>query len=111
MEIVKERTMNQQNQQNQLNFYKDQALDAMAVLATDYRQAATKNKNPDMQDMYDQDHADILKCIDMFRADDPEELADFVCSLDTSVREDVVCAFAEDCGEDWVTEVLGWSVR
>ena len=91
-----------------MNFYKEQPLKAVEALIAEYAERAANNK--DLADLYTEDKADFEKAIELFRADDPEELANFICYLDTAPREEILYAFAEDCGEYWVSEQLGWNV-
>ena len=65
----------------------------------------------DLAVMYMDDHRDILKAIRLFRLHDGEGLAEFCDNMDTAPREQLVLAFAEDCGKDFVKAYLGYEVR
>ena len=91
-----------------MNFYKEQPLKTVEALIAQY-ESYIKDE-PEFADLYVEDKADFEKAIELFRADDPEELASFICYLDTAPRECLVEAFAKDCGEYWVREQLGWDV-
>lgn len=60
-------------------------------------------------------YADDLKhfklAINLFRRADPEGLSHHVYFLDTIARDQLVLAFKEDCGSEFVKEVLGYEVK
>ncbi len=53
---------------------------------------------------------DFHKAIVLFRQSDCEGLAEHINRMDTSPREDLVEAFWFDCGNDFVENVLGFSM-
>ena len=65
----------------------------------------------DLAEMYMDDLNDFKKAIALFRNSDCEGLADFICRMDTSPREQLVVAFGQDCGNDFVSQNLGWEIR
>jgi len=69
-----------------------------------------------VDDMYLQDAKDATTVGELLKSniDEPPELilaAEFIRLLDTSIRESIVVAVAQDKGNDWVEQNLGWSVR
>ncbi len=62
-------------------------------------------------DMYIDDVLDIEKAVSLYEAADPKGLAKHIDQMDTSPREDLVVAFANDLGKDFVADVLGYEVR
>jgi hypothetical protein len=64
----------------------------------------------DMAEMYAQDRNDVIEANGLWKAGKIAELKTHIDRLDTSIREGVVIAFAEDLGSQWVEEQLGWSV-
>ena len=65
----------------------------------------------ELADMYQDDANDFKKAIELFRQSDNEALANHIAYMDTSPREDLVMAFAADCGKDFVSQNLGWEIR
>tara|TARA_A200000159_G_C7326467_1_gene341203 strand:- start:1568 stop:1876 length:309 start_codon:yes stop_codon:yes gene_type:complete len=63
-----------------------------------------------MKELYADDLKDFKLAISLFRRADPEALSQHVYFLDTSAREQLVVAFKEDCGSQFVEEVLGYEV-
>ena len=72
-----------------------------------YAQEADK----DLAEMYMDDLNDFKKAVALFRNSDCEGLADFIARMDTSPREQLVVAFGRDCGNDFVSQNLGWEIR
>lgn len=64
----------------------------------------------DLADMYMDDLNDFKKAITLFRNSDNEELGNLIDYMDTAPREQLVMAFAQDCGKDFVLQNLGWEV-
>ena len=64
----------------------------------------------DMAEMYMGDLRDFKKAVTLFRNSDCEGLADFICDMDTASREQLIVAFGEDCGKDFVSQNLGWEL-
>ena len=64
----------------------------------------------DLADMYMDDLNDFKKAITLFRNSDNEELGNHIDYMDTSPREQLIMAFAQDCGKDFVSQNLGWKV-
>lgn len=65
----------------------------------------------DLADMYMEDLNDFKKAVTLFRNSDCEGLADFIARMDTSPREQLIMAFGQDCGKDFVSQNLGWEIR
>ena len=63
-----------------------------------------------MKELYADDLKDFQLAISLFRRADPEALSQHVYFLDTITREQLVVAFKEDCGSQFVEEVLGYEV-
>jgi len=64
----------------------------------------------DLAEMYMDDLRDFKKAVTLFRNSDCEGLADFICDMDTASREQLIVAFGEDCGKDFVSQNLGWEL-
>ena len=65
----------------------------------------------DLADMFMEDLNDFKKAVTLFRNSDCEGLAKFICRMDTSPREQLICALGNDCGKDFVSQNLGWEIR
>ena len=61
-------------------------------------------------DMYHQDAKDATTAGKLIKSN-LNEAAEFISLLDTSIREAIIIAIAQDKGNDWVEQNLGWSVR
>ena len=68
-------------------------------------------ENEDLADMYNEDWKDFSVAITLFRNSDCEGLANHISKMDTAPREQLIVAFAEDCGKDFVSQNLGWELR
>lgn len=68
-------------------------------------------ENEDLADMYNEDWKDFSVAITLFRNSDCEGLANHISEMDTAPREQLIVAFAEDCGKDFVSQNLGWELR
>ena len=64
-----------------------------------------------MAEMYAQDRNDVIEVKDRFKRGHMGSLKSFIDRMDTHPREGVVLALADDLGEDWVEENLGYGVR
>ena len=64
-----------------------------------------------MKKLYADDLKDFQQAINLFRRADPEGLSHHVYFLDTIARDQLVLAFKEDCGSEFVKEVLGYEVE
>jgi hypothetical protein len=64
----------------------------------------------DLADMYMEDLNDFKKAVALFRNSDCEGLAEFLCGMDTSPRENLVEAFYFDCGREFVEKNLGFEM-
>lgn len=91
-------------------FWTNSELTAVNSLCAEYQQLA-KTADEDLSDMYDEDHGDFLQALSYFRQSDAEALANHISHMDTSPREEVVMAFHKDLGNQFVEEILGYSVR
>jgi len=69
-----------------------------------------EGKDKDMSEMYAQDRNDVIRAKQLFNKGDYQILKCHIDDLDTSIRDGVVMAFAEDMGKDWVANILGWNV-
>ena len=63
-----------------------------------------------VDDMYHQDAKDATTAGNLIKSN-LNEAAEFISLLDTSIREAIIVAIAQDKGNDWVEQNLGWSVR
>jgi hypothetical protein len=66
--------------------------------------------NDEFSEMYDEDANDFMQALSYFRQNDTEALAKHVMVMDTSPRERLIEAFYFDCGNDFVEEVLGYTM-
>ena len=67
-------------------------------------------ENEDLADMYNEDWKDFSVAITLFRNSDCEGLANHISEMDTAPREQLVIAFNEDCGPDFVRSYLGYEL-
>ena len=67
-------------------------------------------ENEDLADMYNEDWKDFSVAITWFRNSDCEGLANHISEMDTAPREQLVIAFNEDCGPDFVRSYLGYEL-
>ena len=65
----------------------------------------------EMANMYAQDRNDVIEAKSLYFADKANEFRTHIDRLDTSIREGIVIAFAQDLGEKWVLNNLGYEVR
>ena len=65
----------------------------------------------EMANMYAQDRNDVIEAKSLYFADKANEFRTHIDRLDTSIREGIVIAFAQDLGEEWVLNNLGYEVR
>lgn len=72
---------------------------------------ANEGVDRDMANMYAQDRNDVIEAKSLYFADKANEFRTHIDRLDTSIREAIVIAFAEDLGSDWVLKNLGYEVR
>ena len=61
-------------------------------------------------DMFEQDAKDATTAGKLIKSN-LNEAAEFISLLDTSIREGIIIAIAQDKGNNWVEQNLGWSVR
>lgn len=64
-----------------------------------------------MAEMYAADRNDVINAKELFYDDKFVTLASHINHMDTHPREGLVMAFAEDLGEAWVLENLGWRIN
>jgi len=64
----------------------------------------------DENGLYTQDLRDYKKAVTLFRNSDNEALASHIDNLDTVAREELIVAFAKDCGKDFVEQNLGYEL-
>jgi hypothetical protein len=62
-------------------------------------------------DMYIDDVRDIETAIELYNKSDAKGLAKHVDHMDTEPREDLILAFANDLGKEFVAQHLGYEVR
>lgn len=72
---------------------------------------ANEGVDRDMANMYAQDRNDVIEAKSLYFANKANEFRTHIDRLDTSIREAIVIAFAEDLGSDWVLKNLGYEVR
>lgn len=65
----------------------------------------------EMANFYAQDRNDVIRCKELFQAGKINQLNNKLNHLDTYIREGIVVAFAQDLGEEWVKNALGYEVR
>ena len=75
---------------------------------TKLRQYALQDE--ELADMYNADAVDFEKAIVLFRNSDNEGLGNHIDFMDTDPREQLILAFAKDCGKDFVSQNLGWEL-
>jgi len=63
-----------------------------------------------VDDMFQQDAKDATTAGKLIKSN-IDEAAEFISLLDTSIREAIIIAIAQDKGNNWVEQNLGWSVR
>jgi hypothetical protein len=64
----------------------------------------------ELVDMYKGDRDDFVKAVELYNNADSVALSDHIYHMDTEPREDLVVAFAEDLGKEFVEVNLGYSV-
>jgi hypothetical protein len=64
----------------------------------------------DLAVMYMDDLRDFKKAVTLFRNSDGEGIGELCGNMDTAPREELVLAFAKDCGKDWVRSYLGYEL-
>ena len=64
----------------------------------------------DLAEMYMDDLRDFKKAVTLFRNSDGEGIAELCNNMDTEPREQLVIAFNEDCGPDFVRSYLGYEL-
>jgi len=67
-------------------------------------------EEPRFAEMYDEDANDVMQALSYFRQNDTDALANHVKIMDTSPREKLIEAFWFDCGNDFVEDVLGYTM-
>lgn len=63
-----------------------------------------------MADMYAQDRNDVIEAKSLYFSGKANEFRTHIDRLDTSIREGIVIAFAQDLGNEWVLNNLGYEV-
>jgi len=91
-----------------VKFWIETPLTNVANLVAQYREYAQEDS--DLAEMYNDDADDFHKAISLFRQSDSETLAQHVEFMDTEPREQLVIAFNEDCGSDFVRSYLGYEL-
>jgi hypothetical protein len=64
----------------------------------------------ELAEAYLDDLRDFKKAVTLFRNSDGEAIAELIDEMDTAPREELVMAFATDCGNDFVKSYFGWEV-
>jgi hypothetical protein len=65
----------------------------------------------EFHNLYIDDVNDVDTAIALYEAADPQKLAKHIDEMDTAPREELIVAFANDLGKDFVADVLGYEVR
>ena len=89
-------------------FWTQTRLTNVRVQITNLRKYALQDE--ELADMYNADAVDFEKAIELFRNSDGEGLANHIDHMDTSPREQLVIAFNQDCGSDFVRSYLGYEL-
>lgn len=66
--------------------------------------------DPRIVDMYKDDLNDFVQAVELYNNADSIALSDHISRMDTEPREELVIAFAEDLGKEFVEVNLGYSV-
>jgi hypothetical protein len=90
-------------------FWLETPLNAVSLLMD--QTVSYAEENEDLADMYNEDWKDFSAAITLFRNSDCEGLANHIIEMDTAPREQLIVAFAEDCGKNFVSQNLGWELR
>jgi len=72
---------------------------------------AYEGVDQEMANFYAQDRNDVITCKELFQVGKITALRNKLTNLDTFIREAIVIAFAEDLGEEWVLNALGYEVN
>ena len=75
-----------------------------------YANEELRDEVSSLAEMYNEDANDFMQALSYFRQSDAEALAEHVMVMDTSPREELIEAFYFDCGNDFVEEVLGYTM-
>lgn len=95
---------------NAQKFWLDTPLNAINKLMDQTFSYAQEVVDTELYDMYMDDLREFKKAVTLFRNSDGEAIAELCNEMDTASREQLVIAFAEDCGKDWVKSYLGWEL-
>lgn len=87
-------------------------LENVVALESSLMQDVIVNEGVDqgMANMYAQDRNDVIEAKSLYFADKANEFRTHIDRLDTSIREAIVIAFAQDLGNEWVLKNLGYEV-
>lgn len=94
---------------NTVEFWKKASLSHVENLIKSYDKYVAEASDS-FKDMYADDQADFKKAVKCFREADDVALSKLVDYMDTSPREELIVAFAEDLGKQWVELTLGYEV-
>lgn len=95
---------------NAQNFWIKTELTNVEALIVEYNECAERCIE-DLKDVYLSDSADYQAALELFRKSDAEKLAEYVSDLDTCSRDNLVVAFQKDCGDEFVEDILGFTLR
>jgi len=95
---------------NAQKFWLETPLNAINKLMDQTFSYAQEVADTELFDCYMEDLKEFKKAVTLFRNSDGEGIAELVNEMDTAPREQLVMAFAEDCGKDFVKSYLGWEL-
>jgi hypothetical protein len=91
-------------------FWIETPLTNVEALIADYNGCADR-ADQDLKSVYLDDSADFQAALEIFRKSDAETLAQHITDLDTFPRDNIVVAFQKDCGDEFIENILGFSLR
>lgn len=91
-------------------FWTETPLNAVQKLIDQTFSYAQESIDTTLYDAYMDDLKDFNKAVKLFRQSDGEGVAELCNDMDTLPLEQLVTAFAKDCGKDFVKSYLGWEV-
>lgn len=95
---------------NAQKFWLETPLNAINKLMDQTFSYAQEAADTELFDCYMDDLNDFKKAVTLFRNSDGEAISELVNDMDTEPREQLVLAFANDCGKDFVKSYLGWEL-
>jgi len=91
-------------------FWTETPLNALNKLMDQTFSYAQESIDTGLYDAYMDDLNDFKKAFQLFRQSDGEGIAELCNDMDTLPLEQLITAFAKDCGKDFVKSYLGWEV-